>query len=280
MKRHIDARIAFTIVGAVLALGAPIGWYVMSNLVTPRPVDALLYTYLMVSTLIVFASFGGVLGHFFERIRALAVSDPLTGLLNQTSFRQMADVLIEIAIRHKERLAVVMIDIDHFKRVNDQYSHLLGSQAIKEIGTIIKSQVRASDLVARYGGDEFIALLPRTTGAEAKVVAERIRSVVEHSTFRHGSDSVQVTLSFGVGCRALPSVGASRLDDIIALADRALYVAKERGRNRVELVDVMPKEDGGCCDSTPTREASQPSHHPVREAGPASSASQLGETSA
>jgi diguanylate cyclase (GGDEF)-like protein len=252
MKRHIDARVTYAVAGAILALGAPVGWRIINSIFPEASGEPLLYGYLTGSTLLVFAAFGSVLGHLFERIRALAVSDPLTGLLNQSSFRQTAEILRELAIRHDEAITVIMIDIDNFKRVNDDHSHLLGSQVIKDIATILKAHVRTSDLVARFGGDEFIVLLPRTLGDDAANVAERIRVAVEKKTFRLGRDSVRVTLSIGIACHAHPKAEALPLNDLIALADRALYTAKNEGRNRVVVLGPdTPRDHDLRSTSTP-----------------------------
>ena len=230
---HVDSRIKFGLLGAVLALGAPLGWKIITLCYATEPASAALFVYLTASTTAVFTSFGIALGTLHERIRGLAMRDPLTGLLNQTNFRNTAHFIVELARRHREPYALVMMDIDHFKRVNDEHNHFFGSHVLKELAKVIEATVRASDIAARFGGDEFILLLPRTTQAEAALVTERLRATVAATTFVLGADSIQITLSIGVALAEGPEQGD--LDALMALADKGLYQAKNNGRNRVVI---------------------------------------------
>jgi diguanylate cyclase (GGDEF)-like protein len=165
----------------------------------------------------------------FER----TVRDGLTGLYNRAYFLNQVGGL---ATRHEAQgigLAVLMMDVDHFKRVNDRYGHLAGDRVLREVALVIRESTRAEDLVARYGGEEFVVALPVSAPDLATERAERIRSNVESRTILSGMDEIQVTISVG-----LAFVSYGRLRDETALieaADRALYQAKADGRNRVVL---------------------------------------------
>jgi diguanylate cyclase (GGDEF)-like protein len=123
-----------------------------------------------------------------------------------------------------------MLDIDHFKKVNDTYGHLCGDEILKGLATLIKSCLRSMDIVARYGGEEFAVLLPETNGPEAYQTAERIRRSVEETTFMGTEAGLKVTVSQGVA--TYPSMDIHDRQEMIAKADGALYEAKETGRNK------------------------------------------------
>jgi diguanylate cyclase (GGDEF)-like protein len=161
-----------------------------------------------------------------------AASDPLTGLPN----RRAADDTIRRMAAHAGRtltsLAVLLIDLDRFKQINDRHGHDQGDKALAVVGEVLAASVRASDFAARYGGEEFIVLLPDTDRRGAREVAEKIRSAIENAEMPMG-----VTLTASIGVAALPE-DAVDPDHLVRKADRALYAAKARGRNRVE--SAMP----------------------------------------
>ena len=171
------------------------------------------------------------------RIRRLEINleyaakyDLLTQLLNRVAFFDAAQKLWDRSIKNKAPLAVVMIDCDLFKRVNDIYGHSAGDTVLKELATAFRSFSRASDVIGRYGGEEFCAVLPGCTEKIAWDWAERVRKQCESIPIKHASVDIAVTVSFGVAER---SESIERLDHLIDCADQALFAAKEWGRNRV-----------------------------------------------
>ena len=171
------------------------------------------------------------------QLQAAARFDSKTGLLNATTWQQEAQIEVSRAARTRTPLAVAMIDIDHFKLVNDTYGHLTGDAVLSALSAAMRALLREYDLVGRFGGEEFCVLLPHTTEGAAYEIAERLRerlSQITVTTSHKGTPEVpvQVTVSIGVAC-----LHQSRrdLDDLIAAADAALYYAKETGRNQVKM---------------------------------------------
>ena len=163
--------------------------------------------------------------------------DSKTGLLNAGTWEREAATQVARAARTRTPLAVALVDIDHFKTVNDTYGHLAGDRALKEIGDAFKLLLREYDLVGRFGGEEFVLLLPQTREHDAYRIAERIRAYIASAPIRApdhpGADPVRVTVSIGVA--ALDSYRRD-LTELLAAADGALYRAKEAGRNQVHMV--------------------------------------------
>lgn len=164
----------------------------------------------------------------FERTQQLAYLDGLTGIFNRRFFEMRIQEEITRSDRYETQLAVVMLDLDNFKRLNDEFGHMLGDEVLRQTSVIFQSQLRKGDVVCRYGGEEFALLLPNTSSENALEVAEKLRRTVE--TWHFPGVARPVTLSAGVaGC---PEFGITR-DEIVAAADSALYFAKQKGRNRV-----------------------------------------------
>jgi diguanylate cyclase (GGDEF)-like protein len=170
-----------------------------------------------------------------RRLHELAMTDPLTGLRNRRHFVQWAQRELELAHRHDLPLALLVFDIDHFKRVNDTHGHLVGDQVLVEIGRRCNATLRNTDLLARWGGEEFIALLPNTPQALAQQLGERLRSAVSCAIEFPHAGSVQVTVSVGVIGRRLGAGPPASLDALIQAADHAMYQAKSQGRDRVNV---------------------------------------------
>ena len=168
-----------------------------------------------------------------HEIERLAMTDDLTGVFNRRSLFDLGDKEVARAKRTGASLSALLIDLDHFKRVNDKYGHLGGDAVLLRFVEVVRSCLRTSDLLARYGGEEFLILLPDVGSAGAKVVADRIRATVEASTFFVGAVPLQITTSVGVA--ALIAGTEPSLAALVARADSALYVAKRDGRNRVSV---------------------------------------------
>ncbi len=163
-----------------------------------------------------------------RRLRELSVTDPLTGLLNRGYLNRMLKAEIKKLSRREEWLSAIMIDIDHFKQINDTYGHVTGDFVLKGLADILRKLSRDSDIVTRYGGEEFVLLLPQTDPDGAIILAEKIRKKVENTLFRTGKLTVHFTISCGV--HGIHNFLEGR--NLIQYADEALYRAKETGRNR------------------------------------------------
>jgi two-component system, cell cycle response regulator len=170
-----------------------------------------------------------------ERLQELTFTDDVTGLYNQRYLFNRLDEEFRRARRHKDELAVMMIDIDHFKNVNDTHDHLFGSRVLKRLGECLKQAVRSIDQVVRYGGDEFCVVLPSTKLMDAVQIAERVRSHIEASDVGDHEDTCHVTISIGVA--ALVESNADSPRALLRAADKALYLAKSSGRNRIAIMD-------------------------------------------
>ena len=171
------------------------------------------------------------------RLRQLAETDFMTGLMNRRSFLAVADDAVAFSRRYKRNMATLMIDIDHFKKINDTYGHAAGDDAIKHVAEIVRQSIRTTDKAARFGGEEFVVLLREIDQETAILLADRIRSSIESATVRHGDTVIPLTVSVGL---ALFDEGDRDVQDVIERADQGLYVAKKTGRNRTFL---MPAED-------------------------------------
>lgn len=168
----------------------------------------------------------------FEQAERLATTDGLTGLLNRRTFNAQLERRLREAQRYRRPLSLVLLDIDHFKRVNDGHGHPAGDAVLRRVARIAQTQARDADIVARYGGEEMALVLPETDARGALAIAERIRLAVEKAQHATEAGALGVTLSAGVA--TWPGVGESP-DDLLAAADKALYRAKQSGRNRVEV---------------------------------------------
>jgi len=166
--------------------------------------------------------------NFFEQTRRMAFVDGLTGVYNRRYFEQRILEELERASRYAGGLAVIMLDIDHFKKVNDEFGHLLGDEVLRQLSNILTQQLRRVDVVCRYGGEEFSILVPQTTGEHALGVAEKLRKVIEDWNF----PGVPRPVTVSIGVADFPENGATR-DELVKAADAALYAAKQAGRNRV-----------------------------------------------
>jgi diguanylate cyclase (GGDEF)-like protein len=159
----------------------------------------------------------------------LSRRDALTDLLNRRAFDEQAELIFKQARRYDHPLTLAMVDVDHFKRVNDEHSHAVGDAVLREVARIIQAHVRDIDIVARYGGEEFAVAFPETTVADARQLSDRLRALVADHDWGAIADGLSVTLSVGLGERT----GAPSFREILALADSKLYEAKTGGRNRV-----------------------------------------------
>jgi len=181
-----------------------------------------------------------------EALFAAATLDPLTQIPNRRMFMQEAQSHLAQARRYDRALSVVMLDVDWFKRINDTYGHACGDHVLVTLAGVLCDSKREGDLVCRYGGEEFVFLLPDTTGNDALQFADRVRKAVAEKPIRYGAQTLSVTISLGVS----ELRGQESLEAGIVRADQALYAAKEKGRNRVE--NAPQDGAGGSKPSTET----------------------------
>jgi diguanylate cyclase len=163
------------------------------------------------------------------QVERLAQTDELTGLNNRRAFRAQVEEFLARTRRYQEPLSLVMLDVDHFKRINDTHSHAAGDAALRAVADVLKKSVRAIDVPGRWGGEEFALALPQTGLEEALKLAERVRLTLEAERVKTSSVVLALTASFGVAS----ADSSSTVESLVAGADAAMYRAKEQGRNRV-----------------------------------------------
>ncbi len=257
MSRHRRLA-AWALAGAVLSLGAPAGWLLLRWMGSdgwPGALEELraqgpLYAYLGGGTLAAFSLFGATLGALADalaatnaRLRELAATDALTGLRNTRDFHQRLEDECRRAERERAPLGLILIDLDHFKRLNDAHGHPFGDRALRAVAGAIAEAARASDVACRIGGEEFAVLCPHAGLDESAGVAERIRAGLERLVIREGAVEAQLTASLGVGVHPGEASGSNRASAaaLFRAVDAALYAAKAAGRNRVER--AAPAQD-------------------------------------
>ena len=179
----------------------------------------------------------------FEQAERLATTDGLTGLSNRRSLDVQLRERFAEASRYRRCLSFVLIDVDHFKKVNDGHGHPAGDTVLRGVAAIVAAQARETDRAARYGGEEMALLLPETDLAGARVIAERLRAAIEASSHQTEGGPLRVTVSLGVA--TFPSAGLETPEQLLEAADQALYRAKQGGRNRVEAASARPGRASG-----------------------------------
>lgn len=172
----------------------------------------------------------------FKEVKLRADHDALTRIYNRHTFDDRLVYELKRRQRYGHELSLLMVDLDHFKAVNDTYGHKAGDMVLREMGAILRKALRSTDLAARYGGEEFVVLLPHTSEVDAHMLAERIRSLVESATFSFEGREFSVTASIGVA--AMEAGCFNRDEDLLLKADKALYEAKNNGRNMVVVSKV------------------------------------------
>ncbi len=177
--------------------------------------------------------------HYVERMKQLAYLDGLTGIFNRRFFELRMAEELERARRFGAGMAVIMVDIDHFKRLNDEFGHLIGDEVLRQVSSIFHQQLRKIDVVCRYGGEEFAILLSQTNPVHAVTVADKLRVIVEERQF----PGVPRPVTISAGAASYPDDGTTR-DELVKAADAGLYAAKQAGRNRVFKAPESGKSSG------------------------------------
>jgi diguanylate cyclase (GGDEF)-like protein len=186
------------------------------------------------NTIFKFLSGGNIESDYHEEIYRMTIVDGLTGAHNKRSFLEHLERELARCLRHARPLSLCMLDIDHFKSINDQYGHLTGDHVLRELARRLQGRTRKEEVFARYGGEEFVVLLPEADLRAALNVGEQMRLLVERDHFFFDGDEIAVTISVGVATLD-PAVGEPKADPdlFIKAADENLYKAKRAGRNRV-----------------------------------------------
>jgi len=159
-----------------------------------------------------------------DMLYEIATHDEKTGLFNQKFFKSVLGLELDKAKRGK-KLSLIMLDIDHFKKINDEHGHLAGDKILKQLANLLQQKIRKSDIASRFGGEEFLIMLPNATREKGKMIAERLRNSVEKAGFKP-----KITISLGIS----EFKRGDTSNNLIKKADAALYRAKKKGRNRVE----------------------------------------------
>jgi diguanylate cyclase (GGDEF)-like protein len=167
-----------------------------------------------------------------EELARLAATDSLTGVANRRHFIQHAAEELAHSHRFDRPFCILMMDIDHFKRINDRYGHAVGDATLRALVTVLNDAKRESDLLGRLGGDEFAVVLRESDGRNGRVVAERLRQQAAATQVTSDGEEISFTVSFGIAAR---ETAGDTLEGLMRRADAALYRAKNRGRNRVEM---------------------------------------------
>lgn len=192
------------------------------------------------------ADFAGVAisnARALEKIQQLVITDDLTGLFNSRYFFEQIEYEVERSKRYGTPLSLVFFDLDHFKDVNDSYGHLTGSRLLAEVGAVVAEHIRKTDKAARYGGDEFVVILPQTEKSGAVVFAEKLHNELNmKSFFSSNGDPLSVSGSFGVA--SFPE-DAQTATELISLADEAMYLVKANGRNGVRAAGCQAVKGAG-----------------------------------
>ena len=228
-----DAIIAFA--AALMVCGIP--WALYQQLAQQDLAQAQAIAFGAHSTAYVLVAVGflaSVLIEYQQYLSHLATEDPLTRLLNRRGMQDALQVTLAHASRHHKPTSALMVDIDHFKQVNDSFGHEVGDQVIRQVADFLERLSRQSDVVARTGGEEFLVVLPDTGLDSARVLAERVRATIGDHPMVIDNQRIKVTVSVGVACLE----GDTNIDDLAQEADRALYLAKRGGRNRVASVET------------------------------------------
>ncbi len=188
------------------------------------------------TTVLKFAFQDGLDESFHENLLSSALRDPLTKLFNKRYFLDRLDSELKFARRHGTAVSLLLLDIDHFKQVNDTHGHLAGDAVLTNLASLLLRTVRNEDVVARFGGEELGIILRATPLEPALHLADRLRKTVEHTATPHGERELRVTVS--IGAAEYPSTKVERIEELIEAADRALYRAKGGGRNRVQRLTL------------------------------------------
>jgi diguanylate cyclase (GGDEF)-like protein len=240
--------------GWLITLGTMAGLvWVNSELAHPYSAPAMATGVLALAYLgISFHAYGDRSMSYFKRMRdynaqlqALASHDPLTGIMNARAYYRVCDQAIHASQRSRSDCAVLFIDLDHFKMINDRYGHAVGDEVLREVAQTLQRHIRRSDALGRIGGEEFSVFLPDTTAQGAQALAEVLRQAVASLEITTAGQALKVTASIGVAAGTFDQAQDTNMAMIQQRADQAMYEAKRAGRNRVSLFDATHTDPAG-----------------------------------
>jgi diguanylate cyclase (GGDEF)-like protein len=237
LTRFISLPVLRAIYGFILSLGAPLGWVLLQKVIGRDPFsvqyfDPWLYAYMILATGIVFSGLGFAIGRREHMITDLALTDSLTALYNKRYYKNRLKQEFEQHKRAGSPMAIIQIDLDFFKNVNDQYGHQAGDEVLKKVASMILANCRKNDTAARVGGEEMSIIVCGGANAEVETLAERIRSTIERADCFWKGQRIKLTASFGI---AFATEQTETAWQVYQNADQALYQAKANGRNQVCL---------------------------------------------
>ncbi len=167
-----------------------------------------------------------------DELKRLSITDPLTGLYNRRQFERLIDAEVLMSQRHGEDNSILLVDVDHFKKINDRYGHKMGDTVLRRLAKLLTENLRGTDMVCRIGGEEFVAICRRAKIEDAIAISEKLCRTIENFSFNLGMERIAVTVS--IGAATIPNeFGKNSVEDFFHCADTALYYSKEHGRNRV-----------------------------------------------
>ena len=256
---RVPRRLSYAAVGALLSVGAPIGLLLLrlnrqgrislARIRAEVAGDIPTYGYISTSTGLVFSLFGGMLGRQADRLAGLATTDALTGLQNARALQEGLQREVARAVRYRQPLSLLLVDLDGLKVINDLLGHHAGDRALCHVAEAIRVQLRASDIGVRWGGDEFALLAPNTRRSAAAVLAQRVQSLVGDAPV----SSAVPPMAVSIGIATFDPDGAVQVDasSLMSAADAALYHAKRSGRDRIVIGHLTSESEG------PTSEVSE-----------------------
>jgi diguanylate cyclase (GGDEF)-like protein len=240
---RVRSRILYAFVGVLLGTGAPLGALLIRQVTgTLRPGEEIrahlfYYTYELIGTCLLFAAAGFFMGLRADRLRAgrdrfreLAARDDLTGLPNRRLFGEHYARVVSRSHRFRQPISLLLVDVDGLKEINDRWGHVAGNAALRHVARLVRERKRTEDLAARWGGDEFVLLLPGADASSAERVAREIVQAAQRATLKTPPGPVTVTVGGATG------VAASPTHDFFTIADQALYEGKTAGRNRYRII--------------------------------------------
>jgi diguanylate cyclase (GGDEF)-like protein len=237
LTRYISLPALRATYGFMLSFASPLGWVVIQLLAGRDPFakehyDPLLYLYMGIATAVVFSSLGYFIGKRELMITDMALTDGLTGLYNKRYFSTRLDQEFERYLRHKHPLAIIQIDLDFFKKINDTFGHQVGDEILVKVARMLKENCRKNEIAARVGGEELCIIALDSDQNEVVQLAERLRYKINNLNYCYQEMEIPISASFGV---ASADASTHSGQDIYLHADQALYEAKRSGRNKVCL---------------------------------------------